>query len=71
LFPVGSTIQVIGYLDKRKLSAKVLGWSEGEYLLTSVPKYNGEVINLPKDAAVVCRGTMEGRMFGFKAVVLH
>jgi len=71
LFPVGSTIQVIGYLDKRKLSAKVLGWSEWEYLLTSVPKFNGEVINLPKDAAAVCRGTMEGRMFGFKAVVLH
>ncbi len=71
MFPVGSTIQVIGYLDKRNLNAKVLGWIEGEYILISVPKFNGEDVSLPKDAAVVCRGTMDGRMYGFKTIVLH
>ena len=71
MFPVGSVIQVIGYLDKRKLKSKVLGWSEGEYILISVPTFNGEEVNLPKDAALVCRGTMDGRMYGFKTIVLH
>jgi len=71
LFPVGSNVQVIGYLDKRKLTAKVLGWAEGEYLVISVPTFGGEAANLPKDAAVVCRGVQDGRMFGFKTSVLH
>lgn len=74
MIPVGEPIQVIGYLDKRRLNSRVLGWVEGEYIVISYPSsvsYEGEEVNLPKDAAVVCRGIIDGRMYGFKTHVLH
>ncbi len=73
MIPVGESIQLIGYLDKRRLNSCVLGWLEGEYIVVSFPTSNneGEEVNLPKDAAVVCRGMIDGRMHGFKTHVLH
>lgn len=74
MIPVGNPIQVIGYLDKRRLNSRVLGWVEGEYIVISYPSsesYEGEEVNLSKDAAVVCRGIIDGRMHGFKTHVLH
>ena len=73
MIPVGESIQLIGYLDKRRLNSRVLGWLEGEYIVVSFPTSNneGEGVNLPKDAAVVCRGMIDGRMHSFKTHVLH
>ena len=73
MIPVGEPIQIIRYLDKRRLNSRVLGWLEGECIVVSFPTSNneGEEINLPKDAAVVCRGMIDGRMHGFKTHVLH
>jgi hypothetical protein len=73
VIPVGESIQLIGYLDKRRLNSRILGWLEGEYIVVSFPASNneGEEVNLPKDAAVVCRGMIDGRMHGFKTHVLH
>lgn len=73
MIPVGESIQIIGYLDKRRLNSRILGWVEGEYIVVSFPASNGEgpEVNLPKDAAVVCRGMIDGRMHGFKTHVLH
>ena len=73
VIPVGESIQIIGYLDKRRLDSRVLGWMEGEYIVVSYPATNSETeeVNLPKDAAVVCRGMIDGRMHGFKTHVLH
>ena len=70
---VGESIQIIGYLDKRRLNSRVLGWMEGEYLVVSYPTTDSEneEVNLPKDAAVLCRGMIDGRMHGFKTHVLH
>ncbi len=73
VIPVGEPIQIIGYLDKRRLNSCVLGWVEGEYIVVSYPTANneGDEVNLPKDAAVVCRGMIDGRMHGFTTHVLH
>lgn len=71
MFPIGSTIQLEGFLDKRKLRSVVIGWSENEYVVIGRPTVNGEPVLLPKDAAVVCRGLIEGRSYGFKSHVLH
>lgn len=71
MFPVGSSIQIIGYLDKRKLNSRVIGWSEGEFVVIEHPLLQGELALIPKDAAVVCRGTVEGRTYAFKSHVLH
>lgn len=71
MFPVGSSIQIIGYLDKRKLNSRVIGWSEGEFVVIEHPLLQGELPLIPKDAAVVCRGTVEGRTYAFKSHVLH
>jgi len=71
VFPVGSPIQIIGYLDKRKLNSRVIGWSEGIFVIIEHPFIQGELALLPKDAAVVCRGTVEGRTYAFKSHVLH
>ena len=71
MFPVGSSIQIVGYLDKRKLNSRVIGWSEGMFVVIEHPLNQGELAMLPKDAAVVCRGTVEGRTYAFKSHVLH
>lgn len=73
MIPVGEPIQIIGYLDKRRLNSCVLGWVEDEYIVVSYPTANHEDddVNLPKDAAVVCRGMVDGRMHGFTTHVLH
>jgi len=71
VFPVGANIQIIGYLDKRKLNSRVIGWSDGEFVVIEHPVVQGELAMLPKDAAVVCRGTVEGRTYAFKSHVLH
>jgi len=71
LLPVGSSIQLIGYLDKRKLSSRIIGWSEGEFVVIEHPVVQGELALLPKDAAVVCRGMVDGRTYAFKSHVVH
>ncbi|MEK6710198.1 MAG: flagellar brake protein [Nitrospinota bacterium] len=71
MFPVGSSVQIIGYLDKRKLSSRIIGWSEGIFVVIEHPLLQGELALLPKDAAVVCRGTVDGRTYAFKSHVLH
>lgn len=71
MFPVGSPIQIIGYLDKRKLNSRIIGWSEGIFVVIEHPLIQGELAMLPKDAAVICRGTVEGRTYAFKSHVLH
>lgn len=74
MIPVGESVQIIGYLDKRSLHSRVLGWVEGEYLVVSFPTSSnggGEEVNFPKDAALMCRGMIDGKMHGFKTHVLH
>ncbi len=73
MIQAGDFIQIIGYLNKRTLNSRVLGWMEGEYIVVSFPAANeeNEDVNFPKDAAVVCRGMIDGRMHGFKTRVLH
>ena len=71
MLPIGLDIQIIGFLDKRKLRSRVIGWVEGEYIIIEHPMAQGEPVLLPKDAAVICRGLSEGRLYGFKSHVLH
>lgn len=71
MFPVGSPIQIIGYIDKRKLNSRILGWADAEFVIIEHPMVQGELAMLPKDAAVVCRGKVDGHSYAFKSRVLH
>lgn len=68
---MGTSIQIIGYLDKRKLQSHIIGWAENEYVIIEHPMVMGDLAMLPKDAAVVCRGTLDGRTYAFKSHVSH
>jgi hypothetical protein len=73
VFSVGESIQIVGYLDKRKLKANVLGWADGDYIVLSYPTtvQDNEEVSLPKDAAIMCRAMVDGRLHGFRSQVLH
>lgn len=73
MFSVGDSIQIIGFLDKRKLKANVLGYVDGEYLILSYPVTHegNEVVSLPAESAIMCRAMVDGRLHGFKSQVLH
>ena len=64
-------VEIEGFLDKRKLKSRIIGWRVGEFVIIEHPTLNGEPAYFPKDAAIVCRWSIQGQVYGFKAHVLH
>jgi len=72
ILKVGS--QVFVYIgrgrEERKVSAHLLGWQEGRFLLLSLPVEGGRTVPFPAGRDVILRYVLEGEVFGLRSRVL-